>query len=108
MLLVLLQIMFLSLIFKYSAIAEITPPKSSEPVSPINTFAGCKLNIKKPKIVPITTLPNTDISGCPNNIPIIVKQVIIIALTLDAKPSIPSVRLIAFVVAKITTIANGI
>ena len=95
-------------IFKYKAIAEITPPNKSEPVSPINTFAGCKLNIRNPNTAPITMLPNTDISGCPNIIPITVKHVNIIALTLDAKPSIPSVKFTAFVVPKITNIANGI
>ena len=37
-----------------------------------------------------------------------VKQVIIIADMLEESPSIPSVRLTALVVAKITIIANGI
>ena len=95
-------------IFKYKAIAEITPPNKSEPVSPINTFAGCKLNIRKPNTAPITMLPNTDISGCPNIIPITVKHVSYIPLTLDAKPSIPSVKFTTFLVHKITNIANGI
>ena len=54
-----------------------------EPVSPINTFAGCKLNIKKPRTEPITMLPNIEISVKLYCIPIIVKQVIIIAETLD-------------------------
>ena len=79
-----------------------------EPVSPINTFAGCKLNIKKPSTEPITMLPNIEISVKLYCIPIIVKQVIIIAETLDESPSIPSVKLTAFVVAKITIMANGI
>ena len=95
-------------IFKYNAIAEITPPNKREPVSPINTFAGCKLNIKNPNTAPITMLPNTDISGLPIIIPITVKQVNIIALTLEAKPSIPSVKFTAFVVPNITIMANGI
>ena len=79
-----------------------------EPVSPINTFAGCKLNIKKPSTEPITMLPNIEISVKLFCIPIIVKQVIIIAETLDESPSIPSVKFIALVVANITIIANGI
>ena len=95
-------------IFKYSAIDEITPPKSNEPVSPINTLAGCKLNIKNPNIAPITQLANTDTSGIPKIIPITARHVIIIALTLDDKPSIPSVKFTAFVVANITIMANGI
>ena len=41
-------------------------------------------------------------------IAITVKHVIIIAHTLDDKPSTPSVKFIAFVVASITKIANGI
>ena len=84
-------------IFKYNAMADITPPSSKEPVSPINTLAGCKLNIKNPSTLPITILPKTDISFIPAVIPIMVKQVIIIADTLEESPSIPSVRLTAFV-----------
>ena len=42
------------------------------------------------------------------SIAITVKQVIIIAHTLDDKPSTPSVKLIALVVAKMTKMANGI
>ena len=80
---------------------------NKEPVSPINTFAGCKLNIKNPKVAPITTLPNIEISGVINLIPIIVKHVIIIDETLEHSPSIPSVKFIAFVVPNITKIANG-
>ena len=77
-------------------------------MSPINTFAGCKLNIKNPKVAPITTLPSIEISGAFNLIPIIVKQVTIIAETLEQSPSTPSVKFTAFVVPRITTIANGI
>ena len=43
-----------------------------------------------------------------NIVAITVKHVIIIVLTLDDNPSIPSVKFIAFVVASITKIANGI
>ena len=39
---------------------------------------------------------------------IAVKQAIIIAQTLEDKPSIPSVKFTAFVVASITIIENGI
>ena len=52
-------------------------------------------------------LPNIPISSTFNAIPTIVKHVIIIVLTLEESQSIPSVKLIAFVVAKITIIANG-
>ena len=94
-------------IFKYNANPDITPPKSNDPVSPINTFAGCKLNIKNPSVAPITILPKTETSPIPIISPITVKHVIIIADTLDDNPSIPSVKFIAFVVARITIIAAG-
>ena len=95
-------------IFKYSAIPEITPPKNSEPVSPINTLAGYMLNIKNANTAPITIAPNTIISFTSNIVEITVKHVIIIVHTLDDNPSIPSVKLTAFVVASITNIASGI
>ena len=62
------------------------------------------------KTIPITfpILPNTDTSYIWPLIPITVKQVIIIDETLEDNPSIPSVRLIAFVAASITIIASGI
>ena len=95
-------------IFKYKAILEITPPKNNEPVSPIKILAGCKLNIKNPNTAPITTLPKITTSEVPFIIAIAVKHAIIIHDTDDDNPSIPSVKLIAFVVASITKIANGI
>lgn len=95
-------------IFRYNAMPATAPPSISEPVSPINIFAGFKLNNKNPKQVPITILPNTTISFISNIIPITVKQVKIIAVTLVANPSIPSVRLIALEVASNTSIPNGI
>ena len=68
-------------IFKYSAIAAITPPSSKDPVSPINTFAVFKLNIKNPKHAPTIILPNTITSFISNIIAITVKHVVIIAET---------------------------
>lgn len=76
------------------------PPNINEPVSPINIFAGFKLNNKNPKHVPIVILPNTTISFILNIIPITVRQVNISAVTLVASPSIPSVRFTAFDVSK--------
>ena len=95
-------------IFKYSATPDITPPKNSEPVSPINAFAGYMLNIKNANTAPIVIAPNITISFTPNIVAIIVKHVIIIADTVDDNPSIPSVKFTAFVVPSITNIANGI
>ena len=95
-------------IFKYSAILEITPPKNNEPVSPIKILAGCKLNIKKPNTEPITMLPKIETSVMFFIIAMAVNAAIIIAEILEDKPSIPSVKLTAFVVASITKIANMI
>ena len=70
---------------------------NSEPVSPINTFAVFKLNIKNPKHAPIIMLPKTIISFTSNIIAITVKHVVIIADTDVLSPSIPSVKFTAFV-----------
>ena len=70
-----------------------------------NSFV--KLNNKNPKHAPIKMLPNIVTYFIPNIIDITVKQVIIIVVTLVESPSIPSVKLTAFVVASITKIANG-
>ena len=84
------------------------PPKRREPVSPINTFAGCKLKTKNAKFVPHTILPNNTTSFTLYFIPITVRQAITMVVTLVANPSIPSVKLTAFVVPSITKITKGI
>lgn len=76
-------------IFKYNANATITPPSNSEPVSPINTFAGCMLNSKNPRHAPITIVPNITTSFISYIIPITVRHVIIIADTVGHNPSTP-------------------
>lgn len=81
---------------------------NNEPVSPIKTFAVFKLNIKNPKHAPTIILPNTTISFISKIIAITVKHVVIIADIEVLRPSIPSVKLIAFVVPNITNITNGI
>ena len=81
---------------------------NNEPVSPIITLAVCKLNNKNPKHEPTTTLPKTVTSFTSNIIATTVMKVIMMALTLLANPSTPSVKFTAFVVANITKIANGI
>ena len=65
------------------------------------------LKIKKPKQIPMTMVPNTTTSFTSKIIPITVKQVITTADMVGHKPSTPSVKLIAFVVARITKMANG-
>lgn len=94
-------------IFKYIAIITIAPPSKSEPVSPINIFAGCKLNIKNPRHAPQSVSPIKAISYTPLFIAIIDNAAIIIIETLLANPSIPSVKFTAFVAASITNIING-
>lgn len=76
-------------IFKYKANATITPPSNSEPVSPINTFAGCMLNSKNPRHAPITIVPNITTSFTSYIIPITVRHVIIIADIVGHNPSTP-------------------
>ena len=81
--------------------------RSKDPVSPIKIFAGCKLNIKKPRHAPHKTEPSTAISGMLYFIAITERHAIIIIEIEAPSPSIPSVRLTAFVPASITKIANG-
>jgi len=47
------------------AIDPIVAPKASEPVSPINTFAGGALNQRNPKAAPINAPHKTDNSPVP-------------------------------------------
>ena len=77
-------------------------------MSPINTFALFKLNIRKPKHVPQTILPNIITSFTSYIIDNTVNVVTIVNVTHVANPSTPSVKFIAFVVASITKIVNGI
>lgn len=77
-------------------------------MSPMNIFAGCKLNIKNPKHAPHSTHPKTVISSTPYFAAITERHAMII-IEIDApNPSIPSVRFTAFVAASIAKIANGI
>ena len=69
-------------ILRYNAILAIAPPNKREPVSPIITFAGCKLNTKNARQLPIKILPNIVISFIPKIIPMTVKQVRIMVVTL--------------------------
>ncbi len=52
---------------------------NKDPVSPINTFAVFKLNIKNPKHAPIIILPKTITSLISSMIAITVRHVVIIA-----------------------------
>ena len=81
---------------------------ASEPVSPINTRAGYILKNKNPIVLPSTIDENADISLFPNRTDAITKNIIIIAVTPDAKPSKPSVKFKLFVHARIINTAHGI
>lgn len=80
----------------------------SEPVSPINILAGCKLNIKNPKQAPQRVHPITTISVIPCFAASTERHAIIIIDMEAPSPSIPSVKFIALVAASITKIAKGI
>ena len=92
----------------------INEPRASDPVSPINIFAGKQLNKRKHKIEPQATTEIiemflnsamfeilVDITPVSIKIFWIIKNVIKnINVVDEAKPSRPSVKLTAFVVAK--------
>ncbi len=83
-------------IFVKIATALIAPPSASEPVSPINTFAGCALNTRNPKTAPTTatqkiaalnwSIVEANTANAPNAI----------AAVPARRPSRPSVRFTAF------------
>ena len=72
-------------------------PKNVEPVSPINIFAGLKLNGKNPKHEPISAIPKIAIEYSPTLIDINTSDIDIIADTPAANPSRPSIKFTAFV-----------
>ena len=73
-------------------------PKKFDPVSPINVFAGAKLNGKNPTNAPANAVINTiDINGEPFNTNIINNDTADITDIPDDNPSNPSIKLIAFV-----------
>ena len=67
-----------------------------------------RLKIKNPKQVPHTILPRITTSLISNTIAITVIVVVIASEIHVARPSTPSVKFTAFVVARITNIVNGI
>ena len=88
--------------------AEATnPPSASEPVSPINTLAGYTLNSRNPRSAPTTAQV---IGSIPLLVPIAttVKNVATSTVTLDARPSRPSVKFTPLTVPITTKNINGI
>ena len=83
-------------------------PTNSAPLSPKKIFAGWKLKNKNPKSAPINTLHIIIINILACNIAI--KPIVISAIieTPDARPSNPSIKFIAFVMATIQMTVIGI
>lgn len=74
-------------------------PMKLDPVSPINVFAGLKLNGRNPTIAPAKAVINTiAINGEPFNANTIRSDKHEIKVTPDDNPSRPSIKLIAFVI----------
>ena len=89
------------------AIIEIVYPKKFEPVSPINVFAGAKLNGKNPTNAPASAVIN--IIGTiaePFNKNIINNDIADITDIPDDNPSKPSIKFIEFVTPTIHTIVT--
>ena len=93
------------------AIVPIVAPRQSDPVSPINIFAGLALKTKNPNIPPTNIKQNNPISKYPYNNPvlyrIIPKVVIEITERPPASPSNPSVKLTALELATKTNNINN-
>ena len=88
-------------------IIESEYPKKFEPVSPINVFAGLKLNGIKPIKAPAKAVINIiAIIGEPFNAKIINNDIQAITEIPEDKPSNPSIRFIAFVIPTIHPIVK--
>ena len=81
--------------FTNTEIIAKAPPSASEPVSPINTFAGFALKIKKPSNAPVTANANNAISACSLNSAITPNAANAIDAVPATRPSKPSVKLTA-------------
>ena len=82
-------------------------PKKLDPTSPINVFAGLKLNGKNPTIEPPNAvISKTAIKGDLFNVKIINKEIHEINVIPEDNPSRPSIKLIAFVIPTIQPIVS--
>ena len=79
------------------AVEATNPPNARDPVSPMNTLAGYTLNSRKPRSAPTTAHV---IGEMPLLVPIAttVKNVATSTVTLEARPSRPSVKFTPFTV----------
>ncbi|MOA33192.1 hypothetical protein D3C78_1544640 [compost metagenome] len=96
-----------SSLFVTIAIAAIAPPMPREPVSPINTLAGCALNTRNPSTAPIMAAAQTAAGIDVACIAITAYAPKAIALTPDSNPSRPSVKLTALLIASIMMMIKG-
>ena len=83
-------------------------PKKFDPVSPMNVFAGLKLNGKNPTIEPANAvINNIAINGDDGfKINIIIREKQEIKVIPDDNPSNPSIKFIAFVIPTIQPIVR--
>ena len=94
-------------IFSIEAVTATAPPKNSEPVSPINTLAGCALKNKKARHPPLTAaikMPMTEFICTAHT----TKNRLTIRVTVEARPSMPSVKFTLFTTESCTKTVSGI
>ncbi len=82
-------------------------PKNKDPVSPIKIFAGLKLYFRNPSVLPSIIKPSKATVGFPIEIASPENVSKTMEDTPAAKPSKPSIRLIALVIATIHRIVSG-
>ena len=83
-------------------------PRKFDPVSPINVFAGEKLNGKNPTSAPASAVIKTiDTSGEPFKTNITNNDTADMTEIPAANPSKPSIRLMQFIIDTINIIVNG-
>ena len=85
-----------------NASAHTMPPRKSEPVSPINTFAGWKFQTRKPRQPPATAALNAVTPSIKSVLEISIKETATKKVIEPSRPSTPSVRLTAFTMPTIT------
>ena len=72
------------------------PPRNNEPVSPIKVFAGFQFQQRKPRTPPSNAEDNMESPANFNITDAIIKVIATVAVTLEQRPSMPSVRFTLF------------
>ena len=88
-------------------IAASKNPENNAPLSPINIFAGLKLNVKNASIEPANIKPIKALIGL-GGLSVIAKIAKVIALTVTTEPAKPSTPSIKFSAFEIPTIHNNV